>query len=252
MKPQFASPQHPKSRETHRGAGAVWHSNNAAQIFQPVLPPRLLPQELQRCDPLDVMLQPFVPDDMAGPAPNRLPESLLFPARSTECLPRCYRKRCAPNRGEWLLALANAQNCDAWRVQSNPTPSGPLQQDYAHLLRDPLPNLTPRLTRAYPSAPLLVRSLRPVSLGKRRSLRDATRKTPYSTNSRRPAYRRLPDETGRLPSARSEHHAPRIVERTRNHPKRRAWLPNRCRPNPLASGHLSPGFSRYPLTATLP
>src|SRR5580700_4629673 len=51
-KPQFGSPQHPKSRETHRGAGAVRHSNRGAQIFQPVLPPRLLPQELQRYDPL--------------------------------------------------------------------------------------------------------------------------------------------------------------------------------------------------------
>ena len=32
---------------------------------------------------LYVMLQPFVPGNLAGPAPNRLPESLLFRARST-------------------------------------------------------------------------------------------------------------------------------------------------------------------------
>ncbi len=34
--------------------------------------------------------------------------------------------------------------------------------------------------RSYDSAPLLVKSLRPVSLGKRRSLPDATRKEPYT------------------------------------------------------------------------
>src|SRR5260370_26411220 len=164
------------------------------------------------------MLQPFAPDEMADPAPNRLPENFLFPARSTKYLQRCHPKRCAPNRGEWLLPLANAQNRDAWRVQSNPTPSGPLPQDYAQLPPDPLPKLAPRLMRAYPSAPLLERSLRPVSLCKRRSLRDATRKRPYSTNSRRWAYRRLLEHTGRLPSARSEHRASRIAGRTRNHP----------------------------------
>jgi hypothetical protein len=45
------------------------------------------------------MLQPFVPDALAGPAPNRSTESLLFRARSTEYLPRCHRKRSAPIRG---------------------------------------------------------------------------------------------------------------------------------------------------------
>src|SRR5260370_33710831 len=75
-KPQFGSPQHPKPRETRRVAGEVRPSNSAAQIFQPALPPRLLPQELQRYDPLDVTLQPFVPGKRACPAPNRLPESL--------------------------------------------------------------------------------------------------------------------------------------------------------------------------------
>ena len=47
-------------------------------------------QELQRYDPLDVMLQPFAQDELADPAPYRLPESLLFPARSTRYLPRCH------------------------------------------------------------------------------------------------------------------------------------------------------------------
>ena len=63
--------QHPKSREKLRTVGAVRHTTSAAQIFRQVLPPRLLPQELQRYDPLDVMLQPFVPGDWAGPAPHR-------------------------------------------------------------------------------------------------------------------------------------------------------------------------------------
>src|SRR5271166_2381823 len=112
------------------------------------------------------MLQPFVPNELASPAPNRLPESLLFLARSTEYLPRCHRKRCAPNRGEWLLSLANTKNCDAWRVQSNPTPSVPLQQDYAQVGRKSLPKRAPGPTRTYLSAPLLARFLRSGSLGK--------------------------------------------------------------------------------------
>ena len=52
----------------------------------------------------------------------------------------CHRKRCAPNREESLLQPANAQNCDALTVQSNPMPSVPLQQDYAHSRRESLHN----------------------------------------------------------------------------------------------------------------
>src|ERR1700676_2390287 len=78
MKRQFGSRQHSNSRETLPEVGAVRHRNSAAQSFQPVLPPRLLPQELQRYDSLDVMLRPFVRDELAGPLPNRLPENLLF------------------------------------------------------------------------------------------------------------------------------------------------------------------------------
>src|ERR1700693_1012212 len=119
-------------------------------------------------------------------------------------------------------------------------PSGPLQQDYAQIGLKPLPKRAPGPIRGYPSEPLLLRSLRPGSLGKRRSLRDATRKTPHSTNSRRPADRGLPDKTGRLSSARSEHHASRIVARTRNRPKSRAWMPKHCRPKSLERGLLAP------------
>src|SRR6516164_2520597 len=171
---------------------------------------------------------------MAGSAPHRLLDSLLFPARSTEYLQRCYLRRCAPNHAKGLLPLATGQNCDAWRVQSIPTPSGPLQQDYAHSCRASLPSVAPRLTHSYHSAPLLVRSLPPCPLCRRRSLRDATRIAPNGTDSRRPAYRSLPEEILRLPSARSEHHASRIVAQTRNHPKKRDSLPKRSRLQSLA------------------
>src|SRR5262249_12771037 len=120
---------------------------------------RLLPQEPQGYDPLDVMLEPFVPKTLAAPAPHPLPESLLFPARSTEYLLRCYRKRCGPNPGKWLLSLTQTQNCDALTVRLNPTRSEPLQQDYAHSPRESLPNRARWLIRSYHSAPLLVRSL---------------------------------------------------------------------------------------------
>jgi hypothetical protein len=66
-----------------------------------------------------------------------------------------------PNHGKWLLELANTQNADAWRVQLNPTPSGPLQQDYVHSKQEPLPKLAPGLVRSYPSALLLLRSRPP-------------------------------------------------------------------------------------------
>src|SRR5262249_209312 len=94
--------------------------------------------------------------------------------------------------------------------------------------------------RAYPSAPLPVRSPHPYSLGKRRSLRDATWTLPDNTDSRVPACRRLPDKAPPPPSAKSEQHAASIVERTRNHPKSRACMTKRCRPKLLASGHPAP------------
>src|SRR5215470_16224386 len=100
---------------------------------------------------------------MAEPAPNRLPESLLVLARSTQYPPRCHRKRGARIRGKSPRSLASTQNCDAWTIQLNPTPSDPLQQDYG---RKPPPNLALVLMRAYHSAPSLVRSPPLCSLGK--------------------------------------------------------------------------------------
>ena len=63
----------PDLREARTGLSG---SEPVAQIFQPLVPRLLLPQELQRYDPLGIKLQPFVPDEMAGPAPDRLPEGL--------------------------------------------------------------------------------------------------------------------------------------------------------------------------------
>jgi len=171
MNPQFGSRQHQWPPKTQHEVGAVRHSESGFQIFQRVLPPHLLPLVLRRYDQLDVKLQPFVRDDLGGQVPYRLPDSLLFPARSTKYLPRCRRKPCAPNRAKWLPSLKNTQNCDAWRVQSLPTRNGPLRQDHAQSRPDALPNLAPGLTRSYPSAPLLLRSLPPSARGKRRSLR---------------------------------------------------------------------------------
>src|ERR1700722_3467068 len=126
MKPQFGTPQHPKRPRTLRGAGAVRRGNNRAQVFQRLLPPRLLPRELQKYDQPGVRLQPLVVNMLSDPAEYQLPEDLLFPARSAEYLPRCYLTRCRPNRARWLLSLANGQNCGEWRVQSIPRPIGPL------------------------------------------------------------------------------------------------------------------------------
>src|SRR6202007_3231355 len=156
MKPQFGRRRHPKSRETHRGAGVVWTKNCVAQIFQPALPPRLLPQELQGHDPLDIMLQPAVRDDLPGPAPYRLPGSLLFPVRSREYLRRSYRKRCAPNRVESLLPLDKGANGDALTIQSNPMSSVPLPQDCAQRSRDMPHDLATRLGCTHLSTPPLV------------------------------------------------------------------------------------------------
>src|SRR5262249_46577544 len=142
---------------------------------------------------------------------------LLFPARSTEYLPQCYPRSCAPNRGRRFLSLANAENGGESTARSNPTRSGPLRQDCALLPLEPRPSLAPGLIRAYHSAPWLGRSLRPTSLAKRRSLQNAIRTRPRSTDRRRLAYRRLPHETARPSNARSEQHAARIVERTRDH-----------------------------------
>src|SRR5271167_213930 len=49
-KPRFWFPQHPSLRETRRAADTIQRTTSALQIFQPVLLPLLLPQELQRYD----------------------------------------------------------------------------------------------------------------------------------------------------------------------------------------------------------
>src|ERR1700730_12332448 len=64
-----------------------------------------------------------LPGNLAGPAPNRLPESLLLLARSTEYLPRCYRRSSGENRfhlredysttGENAVVLAQ-YSAEAW------------------------------------------------------------------------------------------------------------------------------------------
>ena len=150
------------------------------------------------------MLQPFLRDDSGGLSPNLLPGSLLFPVRSRECLPRCYRKRCAPNRRKWLLSLENTQHCEELIAQLISMPSVPLQHDYSHSGRETLLYVVPGLKRSNHLAPLLVRSLPQLSLDKRRCLRDATRIAPQSTDSRQRAYSTLPCETGRVPSARAD------------------------------------------------
>src|SRR6516162_9539278 len=113
------------------------------------------------------------------------------------------------------------RNSDVLTVQSNPMPSDPLPQNYPQSGQATRTNTELRLTRAYHSAPSLVRSLPPWSLGKRRSLRNATWIAPHSTDKERRARGALPYEIERFPNARSEDHASRIVERTRNRPNGR-------------------------------
>src|SRR6516165_1973393 len=162
------------------------------------------------------MLRPLVPRKMATPAPHRLPESLLFPARSTEYLRPYDRKHCAPNHGKWLLSPAKTQNCPVWRVRSIPMPSVPLQQDCAHGEPDPLPKRARWLASSYHSAPSLVRWLPLWSLGKRPPLREPFWILLGSTNRRRPASGGLPYETEHFPSARSGPHVSRIVVQSQN------------------------------------
>src|SRR5215468_1521854 len=131
MKPQFGSPRRQEPLETQHAAGAVRQTNSGFQIFRPVRPPPELPREIQRCDPPGARLQPLVPVKKACPILRRLPDSLLFRPRSTKYLPRCYRRRYAPNRGEPLLFAGKVQNSDGLTVQKDPMPSARLQQEYA-------------------------------------------------------------------------------------------------------------------------
>src|SRR5277367_6679234 len=182
MKPQFGSPQHQWPREIRREGGVVRHTKSALQISRRVLPPRLSPQELREYDLQGTRLQPLALGIVTSSAPSRSPESPLFRSRSTRCLQLCHLKRCAPNRGKRLRRPAKVQNSDALTVQSNPLPSIPLQQDYAQSVRATRYAIVPRLIRSYHLAPLLARWLPPSSLGKRRTLRDATRTWPHGTD----------------------------------------------------------------------
>src|SRR5271166_488832 len=142
------------ARKTPRSrCNSAFHS--ALQIFQPVLPPLLLPRELQGYDPRDAKLQPLVLETMADRSSSRLPASLLFLPRSARCRRLCDRKHCAPNCGEWLLQLATTQNYDALTVQLNPMPSVPLRQHYAQSGPEPRQNTEPGLKRSYHLAPSL-------------------------------------------------------------------------------------------------
>src|SRR6516162_4955849 len=219
MKLQFVFPQHPSPRETHRGAGAVRRTNGDLQIFRPVLPPRLSPQELRRYGVRGTTLQPLVLGNTACSAPRRLPSSPLFRPRSTRDPSRCHRKRYAPNRGKWLPKTAKTRNCDALTAQSNPTNSTPLAQDYAHTEQESLHAIGRWLTRAYRLALWPMRSLLPWSLDKSRSLRNAIRSEPRNICRRRRARWVLrPEIVVRVPSARSEHPALHIGARPRNGP----------------------------------
>src|ERR1700693_2298291 len=77
-------------------------------------------------------------------------------------------------------------------------------------------------------ASVLLRN-RSCSRGQKRSLRNATRIAPYSTDKRRRTRRGPPYETVHFPSARSQDHSSRIFARTRNRPKSDGSLPKRGR-----------------------
>src|SRR5262249_2301482 len=96
-----------------------------------MLQPLLLLQELRRSDMQGVRLQLKPQKKAAHTESLRLPASRLFHPRFARRLQLWRWKRCTPIRGEWMLQLAKTRNCDAWRVQSNPTPSDPLPLDCA-------------------------------------------------------------------------------------------------------------------------
>src|ERR1700730_8622712 len=181
MKPQFESRRHPKSRETHREAGAVRHTTSALGILRRVFLPPLLPQELPKYDPRGAKLRPLVLENMAPPVLFRMPASPLFHPQSTKCLRLCHRKRSAPSREKSLLQPPKMQNSDALTVQSNLMHIVSLQRDYPQSARETRQNGVRWLIHVYHSTPSLVRSLQPWSRGKRRSLRNATRTWPHST-----------------------------------------------------------------------
>ena len=216
-------------RETPRGADTARQTTSALQIFRPVLLPRLLSQELPRCDPLGAKVSAFSARKYGTQStPPLEPEVFRFRPRSVEYLHRCHRKRYAPNRGEWLLPLADVQNSPALTVQSNPMPSVPLPQDYAQCDREPPQNIVLRLIRAYHSVPLPVRSLLQSPRDKRKCRQSATRKGPHGTDKRSRAHRALRPEGLRRPNARFECLLLRAVVPIRNCQNSKVWPPKPC------------------------
>jgi hypothetical protein len=104
---------HPWPSKAPRGAGTGRQNNSALQIFQPVLPPHVLLQELRRCDSRGVMLPPLVRGKMERTGSRRSPVGPIIPPRSTKDLELCSLKRFSPNREERLLPPAKGQNSDA-------------------------------------------------------------------------------------------------------------------------------------------
>src|SRR5215831_7595889 len=132
MKLQSGPRQRPKSRETQRQAGAVRHTTTALQIFRPVLLRLLLPPELRRYDKQGITLQLLALENRALLTLNPLPDSLVFQPQYTRCLRLCYLKRCAPNRGVWILWPEKVPNCAGWKVPSHSMPSVRPLKRHAH------------------------------------------------------------------------------------------------------------------------
>src|SRR6516225_2298443 len=184
MKLQFALPRHQALRETHRGAGAVRHTNNDFQIFRQVLPSRLLPQERRRCDPPNAKLQPLVLPKMACPTLSRSLDSFLFRPRSTRCLQLCHRKRHAPNREERRPCEEMVQNSGGLTDQIDRMPTVPLQQHYAGIGQGIQHAIVRGSKPAYYSMLSPLKSIPPLSPGKRGSRQNATPVEPQRTGNR--------------------------------------------------------------------
>src|SRR5215471_16949167 len=145
-----------------------------------MFPPRLTPQALRRHGARGTRPQPLVPKSMAGESSNQSPYSPVFRPRSRKYLQLSYRKRYAPTRAEWRLEPAKTQNSDASTIQTNPTPSVPLQPHYAPLDRGLPPSSMRGPMHACRSILSLARSLPPSSSRTTLSLLDAIRKGPDS------------------------------------------------------------------------
>src|SRR5258708_37322815 len=97
------------------------------------------------------------------------------------CLPRCYRKRCATNRGGPFLGPTKVQNRDGSTFQLCSMRDVPLRRDYARTGQEIRHTTEIRPIRGDHSLVWLARSLLPSLHGKRRSFQDATRTGPHYT-----------------------------------------------------------------------